>query len=209
MADASNHIKSNGTPATTETTNNTTDTHSTVENGILSKSEPDKTEAKVVNGTASDGESTPVTKDEKSKEDEPGKMADAKLDDIKVENDADRNVVSTIASVTESIKMDTNNNDAVTPISTSMIKKSDEISDKTDDDMSSKNLNPDDKVVDDKKEESKNDDPPTATAPSRGVNKPLQGILSQSKHANGVLSEESPTKEITPGVGGSKEPGKT
>lgn len=53
---------------------------------------------------------------------------------------------------------------------------------------------------------------PTATAPLRGVNKPLHGILSQSKHANanGELSEESPAKDKNNSPGDStKEPGKT
>jgi len=46
---------------------------------------------------------------------------------------------------------------------------------------------------------------PVATAPSRGISKPLHGILSQSKHANGEISD-SPTKESN--SGDSKEPGK-
>jgi hypothetical protein len=47
---------------------------------------------------------------------------------------------------------------------------------------------------------------PVATAPSRGISKPLHGILSQSKHANGEFSSDTPTKES---AGDSKEPGKT
>ncbi|XP_035711814.1 amphiphysin-like [Folsomia candida] len=112
--------------------------------------------------------------------------------------------------------MDANNNDTI------VLKKADKPADDCNSDITgSDKLKMDVKVVDATIDNNKgkateksktgveSDDEMnlTATAPVRGVNKPLHGILSQ-KHANGELPEESPAKEKNnPGVGDSKEPG--
>ncbi|XP_021948533.1 myc box-dependent-interacting protein 1 isoform X2 [Folsomia candida] len=212
MAEGSNnHVTSNGTHTTNSPPTPTTSTPYTngmsAENGDEPKLETtqqsppsadtnNKTSDKMINGVGSgsdDGESTVV---------KASSVAPV--------------VVAPLSDAEPAPTMDANNNDTI------VLKKTDKPADDCNSDTTgSDKLKMDVKVVDATIDNNKgkateksktgveSDDEMnlTATAPVRGVNKPLHGILSQ-KHANGELSEESPAKEKNnPGVGDSKEPG--
>lgn len=221
-AEANNHVTSNNNGTIPESTNNT----STLTNGTLDTASSNKetSAVKMVNGAVSDGEGTAVTSDNEQGNKETPKVMEKGLDK---NTDTNKDVTTcNMTATTSTSSMDANNNDTACAVG---IEKKDEVKgDKSGDEIKANGQanGPEDKTIketvepsnssgvdDDKKCKIETDgnnvesNGPVATAPSRGLNRPLHGILSQSKHANGELSDskESPTLSLG---GDDKEPGK-